>query len=61
MGPRPIGTPDPEVHVTYNNTKGDARLSKSFDSLLKARGFYMRMLRAGRCPHYKNPNKEPRP
>ena len=53
MGPRPVGTPDPEMHVIYDGDK-----VKRFFNLYEARKFWMRMHKAGRHPHYKNPNKE---
>ena len=59
MPPCPVGTPDPVVLVTYDNTKGTERLSKRFDNPRKARAFWLSMFRANRNPHYRNPNKEP--
>ncbi len=51
MGPRPIGTPDPVVDVTYD-CKGE-RKTKRFASLIAARRFYISKFNKGKNPTVK--------
>lgn len=55
MGPRPIGTPDPVVDITYESN-GERR-AKRFTNAREARRFYIAKFKAGKNPTVKRVGK----
>jgi hypothetical protein len=56
MGPRPIGSPDPEIDVWYVDETGQ-EISERCSTLKQARKLFLDLSNKGYTPHLRNPNR----